>query len=191
MDWRSRRHRSARTQLSSAANCARCKYRLTPRGTDGRSNRQRFTNEQRGRWCRRRKAWRCGGCLLPYGIALPLAGPVRSDRSRTPQLATVILADGAVNQVPEPSALRDLVPPPEGMTVIRMEIARSRRDGAASSPCAPHSIGRLQRAMARNLAIQLQLPTWHLCWTSLAAMALSAGASPPSLVCVGSAQDRS
>jgi hypothetical protein len=120
-----------------------------------------------------------------YQPTLPLAGPVRSDRSQTPQLATVILAGGAVNQVPEPSARRDLIPPPEGMTVIRMEIARSRRDGAASSPCAPHSIGRLQRAMARNLAIQLQLPTWHLCWTSLAAMALSAGASPPSLVCIG------
>ena len=32
-----------------------------------------------------------------------------------------------------------------------------------------HSIGKLQRAMARNLDIQLQRPTWHLCWTSVAA----------------------
>jgi hypothetical protein len=44
------------------------------------------------------------------------------------------------------------------MTAVRMEIARSRRDGAASSPCAAHSIGRLQRAMARDLAIQLRRP---------------------------------
>ena len=47
-----------------------------------------------------------------------------------------------------------------------------------------------KRAMARNLAIQLQRPTWHQCWTSVAARspedtALSAGASPPSLVRIG------
>jgi len=32
-----------------------------------------------------------------------------------------------------------------------------------------HSIGRLQRAIARNLAILLQRPTWHLCWALVAA----------------------
>ena len=68
-------------QLSSAANCARCKYRLTPHGTDRRSNRQRFTNEQRGRWCRRRKsmALRCVFAAVwhRYQPTLPLAGPVR------------------------------------------------------------------------------------------------------------------
>lgn len=129
-------------QLSSAANCARCKYRLTPHGTDRRSNRQRFTNEQRGRWCRRRKsmALRCvfaAVCiatsqLFRWRVQFGLTVRKRRNSRR------VILADGAVNQVPEPSALRDLVPPPEGMTVIRMEIARSRRDGAASSPSVPH-----------------------------------------------------
>jgi hypothetical protein len=31
------------------------------------------------------------------------------------------------------------------------------------------SIGRLWRAMARNLAIQLNRTMWHLCWTSVAA----------------------
>jgi hypothetical protein len=34
MDWQSLLHPSARAQLSSAANCARCKYRLTPQGTE-------------------------------------------------------------------------------------------------------------------------------------------------------------
>jgi hypothetical protein len=47
MDWRSLLHPSARAQLSSAANCARCKYRLTPQEADGRSNRRRFTDEQK------------------------------------------------------------------------------------------------------------------------------------------------
>ena len=43
---------------------------------------------------------------------------------KTPQLATVIVADGAVNQVPTLSTLRDLVRPPDGMTAIMMEIAQ-------------------------------------------------------------------
>src|SRR6266436_3834537 len=47
MDWRSLLHPSARAQLSSAANCARCKYRLTPDAADGRSNRRRFSDEQK------------------------------------------------------------------------------------------------------------------------------------------------
>jgi hypothetical protein len=42
---------------------------------------------------------------------------------KTPQLATVIL-DGAVNQVPALSTLRDLARPPDGMTAIMMEIAQ-------------------------------------------------------------------
>ena len=109
---------------------------------------------------------------------------------KTLQLATVIIADGTLNQVPALSTLRDLARSPDEMTAIVMEIARSWRDGAASSPYAAHSIGSLQRAMARNLAIQLQPPTWHLCWTSVAARspedtALSAGASSPSLVRIG------
>jgi transposase-like protein len=47
MDWRSLLHPSARAQLSSAANCARSKYRLTPQAVDGRSNRRRFSDEQK------------------------------------------------------------------------------------------------------------------------------------------------
>ncbi len=45
MDWRSLLHPSARAQLSSAANCARRKYRLTSQAVDGRSNRRRFSDE--------------------------------------------------------------------------------------------------------------------------------------------------
>jgi hypothetical protein len=33
-------------------------------------------------------------------------------------------------------------------------------------------IGRQQRAIARILAVQLQRPTWHLCWKSIAAGAV-------------------
>ena len=47
MDWRSLLHPSARAQLSSAANCARRKYRLTPQPVDGRSNRRSFSDEQK------------------------------------------------------------------------------------------------------------------------------------------------
>jgi len=47
MDWRSLLHPSAQAQLSSAANCVRRRYRLTPQRVDGRSNRRRFTNEQK------------------------------------------------------------------------------------------------------------------------------------------------
>jgi hypothetical protein len=36
----------------------------------------------------------------------------------------VILADGAVNQVPALSTLRDLVRPPDRMTAIMMEIVQ-------------------------------------------------------------------
>jgi hypothetical protein len=47
MDWRTLLHPSARAQLSSAANCARCKYRLTPQEADGRPNSRRFSDEQK------------------------------------------------------------------------------------------------------------------------------------------------
>jgi hypothetical protein len=51
MNWRSQLHPSARAQLSSAASCARCKYRLTAQevDVDGRSNRRRFSDEQKRR----------------------------------------------------------------------------------------------------------------------------------------------
>jgi transposase-like protein len=47
MDWRSLLHPSARAQLSSDANCAQPKYRLTPEAVDGRSNRRRFSDQQK------------------------------------------------------------------------------------------------------------------------------------------------
>lgn len=47
MDWRLLLHPSARAQLSSAANRTRRKYRLTPDAVDGRSNRRRFSDEQK------------------------------------------------------------------------------------------------------------------------------------------------
>ncbi|MER8784295.1 hypothetical protein NKH60_24095 [Mesorhizobium sp. M1006] len=47
MDWRSLLHPSARAQLSSAANCARRQYRLTPEAVGGRSNRRRFSDQQK------------------------------------------------------------------------------------------------------------------------------------------------
>jgi transposase-like protein len=47
MDWRSLLHPSARAQLRSAANCARREYRLTEQAADGRSNRRRFSDEQK------------------------------------------------------------------------------------------------------------------------------------------------
>jgi transposase-like protein len=47
IDWRTLPYPSARAQLSSAANCAQPKYRLTPAAADGRSNRRRFSAEQK------------------------------------------------------------------------------------------------------------------------------------------------
>jgi hypothetical protein len=47
MDWRSLLHPSARAQLSSAANRARRKYRITEPAEDRRSNRRRFADEKK------------------------------------------------------------------------------------------------------------------------------------------------
>jgi hypothetical protein len=59
-----------------------------------------------------------GGCLPPHGIATSQFFRWRVQFGLTawkaPQLATVALADGAVNQVPALSTWRDLVRPPEG-----------------------------------------------------------------------------
>ncbi|WP_292060862.1 transposase [Mesorhizobium sp.] len=124
MDWRSLLHPSARAQLSSAANCARRKYRLTPEAVDGRSNRRRFTAEQKraivqetekpgvavAQVCRR------------HGIATSMAFRWREEFGLTarkaPELALVELADGGENEPPALAALRDLVRPPDGMVAI-------------------------------------------------------------------------
>jgi len=126
MDWRSLLHPSARAQLSSAANSARRKYRLTPEAADGRSNRRRFSVEQKraivqetekpgasvAQVCRR------------HGIATSMVFRWRVDfglsAGKAPQLVTVALANGAANEVPALAALRDLVRPPDGMIAIEM-----------------------------------------------------------------------
>jgi transposase len=88
MDWRNLLHPSARAQLSSAANCARRKYRLTPEAADGRSNRRRFNDKQKrsivqetekpgasvAQICRRH------GVGHQHGV--PLAGRLRPERSK-------------------------------------------------------------------------------------------------------------
>ena len=82
------------------------------------------------------EARRCKRRLLAaawhrYQPPLRLAVQFGLTARKTPQLVTVILADGTVNQVPALSTLRDLLRSPDEMTAIRMEIARSRRDEAA------------------------------------------------------------
>jgi transposase-like protein len=130
MDWRSLLHPSARAQLSSAANSARRKYRLTPQAVDGRSNRRRFSDEQKraivqetekpgvsvAQVCRR------------HGIATSMLFRWRVEfglsARKAPQLATVTLADGATNEVAALAALRDLVRPRDGMTTIELDDGR-------------------------------------------------------------------
>jgi len=109
-----------------------------------------------------------------------------------PQFATMTLADGAVNQVPALCTFAG-----SGSAAGRYDgYHDGNRAAGVMEPRRHHTaqslIGRQQRAIARNLAVQLQRPTWHLCWKSIAARsredtALSAGASPPSY---WSAQDR-
>jgi transposase-like protein len=95
---------------------------LTQQGTDRRSNRQRFTDEQKRAMVQEKeKPGVAGGaCWPPHGIAATQLFRWRVQFGltvrKTPQLATVILADGAVNQVPAPSKLRDLARPPDEMT---------------------------------------------------------------------------
>ena len=140
MDWRSLLHPSARAQLSSAANCARRKYRLTPEAADGRANRRRLRDEQKraivqetekpgasvAQICRRR------------GIATSMVFRWRVDFGLTarkaPQLETVTLADGATNEVPALAALRDLVRPPDGMIAIELGDGRRVFAPAGTSP---------------------------------------------------------
>ena len=140
MDWRSLLHPSARAQLSSAANCARRKYRLTPDAVDGRSNRRRFSDEQKravvletekpgvsvAQVCRR------------HGIATSMGFRWRVEFGLTArkalQLATVSLADGAANEPSALAALRDLVRPPDGMMTVELDDGRRVFAPAGSTP---------------------------------------------------------
>jgi transposase-like protein len=126
MDWRSLLHPSARAQLSSAANCARCKYRLTPQEVDGRSNRRRFTEEQKRAMVQETEepGVAVAAVCRRHGIATSLLFRWRVQFGLTtrkaPQLATVALADSVANEVPALAALRDLVKPPDGMMAIEL-----------------------------------------------------------------------
>src|SRR3974390_2399163 len=140
MDWRSLLHPSARAQLSSAASCARRKYRLTPDAVDGRSNRRRFSDEQKraivqetekpdvsvAQVCRRHGI--ATSMVFRWWVEVGLAA------AEAPQLATVALAGGAENEVSALAALRDLVRPPDGMTTIELDDGRRVFAPAGSSP---------------------------------------------------------
>lgn len=140
MDWRSLLHPSARAQLSSAASRVRRKYRLTPQEADGRSNRRRFSDEQKraivqetekpgvsvSQVCRR------------HGVATSMVFRWRVQFGLTarkvPQLATVALTKGTANEVPALATLRDLVRAPDGMTTIELEDGRRVFAPVGSSP---------------------------------------------------------
>jgi transposase-like protein len=140
MDWRSLLHPSARAQLSSAANCTRRKYRLTPEAVDGRSNRRRFSDEQKRAMVQEteKPGVSVAEVCRRHGIATSLLFRWRVQFGLTarkaPQLATAALAGGATNEVPALTALRDLVQPPEGMTMIELEDGRRVFAPAGSSP---------------------------------------------------------
>jgi len=113
---------------------------LTAQEVDGRSNRRRFSDEQKraivqetekpgvsvSQVCRR------------HGVATSMVFRWRVQfgltARKTPQLATVALADGAANEVPALVALRDLVQPPNGMNAFDLEDGRRVFAPAGSSP---------------------------------------------------------
>ncbi|MCP1912368.1 transposase-like protein [Bradyrhizobium elkanii] len=122
--WRLLRHPSARAQLSSAANCARPKHRLTPEAVDGRSNRRRFSNKPKRAIVQQteKPGVTVAQVCRSHGVATSMVFRWRVEFGLTarkaPQLATVTLADGAANEVPARAALRDLVQPPDGMMAL-------------------------------------------------------------------------
>ncbi|KJC55111.1 hypothetical protein UP10_39910 [Bradyrhizobium sp. LTSPM299] len=142
MDWRSLLHPSARAQLSSAANCARCKYRLTPQEADGRSNRRRFSDEQKREMVQEteKPGVAVAEVCRPHGIATSLLFRWRLQfglpARKAPRLATVALADGATSDLPALAALRDLVQPPDGMMAIELDDGRRVFAPAGSNPAA-------------------------------------------------------
>ena len=152
MDWRSLLHPSARAQLSSAANCARRKYRLTPEAADGRSNRRRFNDEQKrviaqetekpgasvAEVCRR------------HGVATSMVFRWRVDfglsARKAPQLVTVALADGAANELPALAALRDLMlKSPDRPLDPKKESRQRRRDSSTGRATGGYQSRRMRR----------------------------------------------
>ena len=138
MDWRSLLHPSARAQLSSAANCARRKCRLHVSGGRPVKPASLQRRAKAGDDAGDREAWRCGGGGLPppwhrHQPALPLARPVRSDRSKNAATGD----SGARRRRGELgvglAVLRVLVGPPDGMTTIELEDGRRVFAPAGSS----------------------------------------------------------
>jgi len=113
---------------------------LTPQEADGRSNRRRFSDEQKraivqetekpgvsvSQVCRR------------HGVATSMVFRWRVQFGLTarkvPQLATVALTKGTANEVPALATLRDLVRAPDGMTTIELEDGRRVFAPVGSSP---------------------------------------------------------
>jgi len=140
MDWRSLLHPSARAQLSSAANCARRKYRLAEQAVDERSNRRRFSDEQKRAMVQEteKPGVSVADVCRRHGIATSLLFRWRVQFGLTarkaPQLATMAFADGAKNEVPALAALRDPVRPPDGMTAIELYDGRRVFAPAGTNP---------------------------------------------------------
>ena len=142
MDWRSLLHPSARAQLSSAANCARRKYRLTPEAVDGRSNRRRFSDEQKRAIVQETKkpGVSVAQVCRRHGVVTSMLFRWRADFGLTarkaPQLVTVALADGVANELPALAALPDLVQPPDVTIAIELDKGRRVFAPTGSSPVA-------------------------------------------------------
>ncbi len=140
MDWRSLLHPSARAQLSSAANCARRKYRLAEQAVDERSNRRRFSDEQKRAMVQEteKPGVSVADVCRRHGIATSLLFRWQVQFGLTarkaPQLATMAFADGAKNEVPALAALRDPVRPPDGMTAIELYDGRRVFAPAGTNP---------------------------------------------------------
>ncbi|MER8782468.1 transposase [Mesorhizobium sp. M1006] len=129
VDCRSLLHPSARAQLSSAANCARRKYRLTSEAVDGRSNRRRFSDEQKraivqetekpgvsvAEVCRRRAI----ATIMAFRWRVQFGLTAR----KGPQLGTVALIH-APKPNRRPTDLRNLVRPPDGMMAVQLDGGR-------------------------------------------------------------------
>jgi transposase-like protein len=113
---------------------------LTEQAEDGRSNRRRFSDEQKRAMVQETEKPGVAVaqvCRRP-GIATSLLFRWRVQFGLTtrkaPQLVTVALADGAANEVPALAALRDLVRPPDGLTANELEDGRRVFAPAGSSP---------------------------------------------------------
>ena len=128
MDWRSLLHPSARAQLSSAANCARRKYRLSDEQKRAIVQETEKPGASVAEVCRR------------HGVATSMVFRWRVDFGLTarkaPQLVTVALAEGTANEPSTLAVLRDLVRPPDGMMAIELDDGRRVFAPEGSNPAA-------------------------------------------------------